>query len=75
MITRDPLRVPCLTPRYYTTFPTLAASVLADALDRVRKNSLARPLPQVTGLSHEAQVELEEEHNVRSLKWAQSQTR
>ena len=38
LITRDPLRVPCLTDGYYATFPALPARDLARTLRLVRAN-------------------------------------
>ena len=38
LITRDPLRVPCLTDDYYATFPALPARDLARTLRLVRAN-------------------------------------
>jgi hypothetical protein len=39
IITRDPLKVPCLTPKYWATLPTVPAKDLASALARVRRTS------------------------------------
>jgi sugar phosphate isomerase/epimerase len=63
MITRNPLRVPCLTPKYWATFPDRSGYVLARTLTMVRRNA-GKPLPRVDGLSREALAGLEEE-NVR----------
>ena len=41
LITRDPLRVPCLTDDYYATFPALPARDLARTLRLVRANPTA----------------------------------
>ena len=71
MITRDPLRVPCLTPGYWTTFPAALASELAAALGRVRTHRAKQPLPRVTGLEHRAQLQAEAENIARSLKFAE----
>jgi sugar phosphate isomerase/epimerase len=63
MITRNPLRVPCLTSKYWATFPDRSGYVLARTLTMVRRNA-GKPLPRVDGLSREALAGLEEE-NVR----------
>ncbi len=63
MITRNPLRVPCLTAKYWATFPDRSGYVLARTLTMVRRNA-GKPLPRIDGLSREALARLEEE-NVR----------
>jgi 3-oxoisoapionate decarboxylase len=64
MITRDPLKVPCLTQRYWTTFPELPARHLAAALSFVRDHAPARPLRQISSLSREEQLRAEDQ-NIR----------
>jgi sugar phosphate isomerase/epimerase len=63
MITRNPLRVPCLTAKYWATFPDRSGYVLARTLTMIRRNA-GKPLPRVDGLPREALAGLEEE-NVR----------
>lgn len=65
MITRDPLKVPCLTPKYWATFPDLPGRDLARTLALVRKHRSVQPLPSVSGLGQEQQLAAEEE-NIRS---------
>lgn len=62
MITRDPLKVPCLTPRYWATMESLPARELARMLALVRKHK--QNLPQVSQLARTEQIGLEEK-NVR----------
>ncbi|HZU35322.1 MAG TPA: TIM barrel protein [Gemmataceae bacterium] len=64
MITRDPLRVPCLTPRYWATFQSLPGRYLAQTLALVRKHKSSRPLPHVSTLPEAQRMEVEE-NNVR----------
>ncbi len=45
MITRDPLKVPCLTNRYWATFPDRPGRVLARSLGVVRAHPRAKPPP------------------------------
>lgn len=66
MITRDPLKVPCLTDAYWATFPERNGRYLARMLRMARE----RRLPVVSGLSREAQLQLEEENVKRSLTYA-----
>jgi 3-oxoisoapionate decarboxylase len=70
MITRDPLRVPCLSARYWATLDRVSGRDLADALARVRKHAWKKPLPRLTGLSEEQQLRAEEENVVQSLAFA-----
>ncbi len=69
MITRDPLKVPCLGEKYWATFPGRDARVLARALTLARKN--ARSLPTISQLSRDAQLRLEEENVKACLQYAQ----
>ena len=59
MLTRDPLKITCLTEKYWLTFPERNGKYLARALAMVRKNKPAKPLPRVTGLDKEAQLRME----------------
>ena len=63
MITRNPLRVPCLTTKYWATFPDRSGYVMARTLAMVRQSG-GKPLPRVDGLASDALARLEEE-NVR----------
>jgi 3-oxoisoapionate decarboxylase len=69
MITRDPLPVPCLSERYWTTFPDLPARHLARTLELVRNHPPPRPLPVISGKLSTEQL-ADEEANVRAcLHW------
>jgi sugar phosphate isomerase/epimerase len=70
MITRNPLQVPCLTDKYWSTFPDRNGRYLARTLVLVQKEQSSQPLPRVVQLSHEAHVRLEEENVVACLRWA-----
>ncbi|MBI5281859.1 MAG: sugar phosphate isomerase/epimerase [Candidatus Solibacter usitatus] len=59
MLTRDPLKITCLTDKYWLTFPERNGRYLARALAMVRANKPRQPLPRVTGLEREAQLRLE----------------
>jgi sugar phosphate isomerase/epimerase len=69
MITRDPLKVPCLTGKYWATFETLPGRHLAEALARVRKHA-AKKLPQLSALPRARQIEIEEENVGKCLQYA-----
>jgi sugar phosphate isomerase/epimerase len=70
MITRDPLQVPCLTDKYWATFPDRGGSYLARTLRMVRDRKDPRPLPVVNGLAHDAQLRLEEDNVKQCLNYA-----
>jgi sugar phosphate isomerase/epimerase len=70
MITRDPLRIPCLTETYWATMEDTPASRLASALTRVKRNKSSKPLPKTTGLTFEQQLEFEDANVRHSLKYA-----
>ena len=70
MITRDPLEVPCLTDKYWETFPNRNGLAMARTLSMVRAKKSAKALPRTTGLSKEAQLKAEEENVVACLQYA-----
>ena len=74
MITRDPLKIPVFTPKYWATFDDsyspLPGRDLAKTLALVRKNKPRAPLPRVAGLSSEARIQLEDESNLKCIAWA-----
>src|SRR5262249_39036422 len=72
MITRDPLHVPCLTDRYWSTFKDLGGHALARTLARIRADRPRAPLPRITGLSAEQRYALEIEHVNRSIEYARA---
>ncbi len=69
LITRDPLRVPCLTDQFYATMPSLAATDLALAIRFVRENTTQK-LQQVSRLPAAKQVELEDANVLASIQYA-----
>jgi len=70
MMTRDPLKIPVFTPKYWVTFGDVPGRDLAHMLDLVHKNKPNYPLWRTTGMSLEAQVKLEEENNQKCIAWA-----
>ena len=55
MITRDPLKVPCLTDKYWITFPDRNGLFLARTLSMVNKESARlQPLPTYDALPKSA---------------------
>ena len=65
MMTRDPLKVPCLTETYWATFPGREALPLARTLRMVRENR--SKLTYVTGLNRRDQLRLEEKNVQKCL--------
>jgi len=67
MITRDPLRVPCLTEQYWAT-ATASGRDLARALTMVRKHK--QKLPRIRDKNKKEQIAVEEENVRKSLAYA-----
>lgn len=70
MITRDPLRIPCLAPKYWTTLGGVPARELAEMLTRVRRHKHPLPLPTIAALSHADQLRVEADNIARCLNFA-----
>jgi 3-oxoisoapionate decarboxylase len=66
MITRDPLSVPCLSPKYWATFPDRPGDRLAATMRLVREARGKRPLPRYTASTI---LECEEKNIQRCLAW------
>lgn len=71
LITRDALMVPCLTDDFYSTMPTARASDLARTMRFVSQHP-ARELQQVSTLSPDAQVQLEDANVAASIQYARA---
>ena len=70
MITRDPLKVPIFTPKYWATFEDIPARQVARIMEIVEKNPPKKPLPKTTGLSGAEQAKLEETYNLACIRYA-----
>ncbi|HTS26341.1 MAG TPA: TIM barrel protein [Bryobacteraceae bacterium] len=74
MITRDPLKIPVFTDKYWATFDDafspLPGRDLARVLEIVHKNKPKSPLPRTTGMSMQAQLQLENQNVSRSIAYA-----
>jgi sugar phosphate isomerase/epimerase len=70
MITRDPLKVPCLTEKYWAPFPGRNGAYLARTLKLVRDRASKTPLPVVSGKPREERMKLEEENVKLCLRYA-----
>jgi sugar phosphate isomerase/epimerase len=70
MITRDPLRVPCLSDGYWATLADVPGRDLARTLALVRKHGRKTALPRVSPLAQEEQLAAEDRNVRRSLAFA-----
>jgi 3-oxoisoapionate decarboxylase len=74
MITRDPLKIPIYTPKYWATFDDAVSPIpgrdVAKVMALVRKNKPKKPLPKMAGLSPEAAVKLEDDLNKQCIAYA-----
>ncbi len=73
VITRDPLRVPCLTDQYWATFGDVPGRDLARTLRTVRAAPYPGSLTRVSELPLEQQVALEQSSVKKSLAYARDQ--
>ena len=69
LITRDALKVPCLTKAFYSTMPRTRASDLAQTMEFVRRHS-AQQLQQVSPIPLKQQVQLEDANVNESIRFA-----
>jgi 3-oxoisoapionate decarboxylase len=70
MITRDPLKVPCLTEGYWATFPELNGRHLARAISLVRDHPSSQRLPHISPLPRADQLRAEDDNISRCLAFA-----
>jgi sugar phosphate isomerase/epimerase len=70
MITRDPLKVPCLGDKYWVSFADRNGLYLARTLRFVASHKPARPLPHISQLSHDEQLEVENRNVMACLRYS-----
>lgn len=71
IMTRDPLRIPCLTEDYLAALcGGVTAEDLARSLRMVRERGRRAPLPQISSLEASEQLRLEDENVRKSLAYA-----
>jgi len=70
VMTRDPLKVPVLTERYWATMANVPAADLFRTLRTVKTRASKDPLPTISNLPREKQVECELANVTRSLSFA-----
>ena len=72
LITRDPLKVPVLTDKYWLTWPDRGGKFLADTIRLVNANQSKKPLPMISTLPPDAQAQAEESNNKACFSWART---
>lgn len=70
MITRDPLKIPCLKKEYWETLPSVSSRELAATLQMVRTKGFTSDLPVVSHLKDEQRLEVEEKNILASLQYS-----
>lgn len=70
MITRDPLKVPCLSDKYWASFAEHGGLRLARTLRFVETHKRAKPLPRISHLRHEQQLDAEDQNVIACLEYA-----
>lgn len=70
MISRDPLKVPCLSDRYWVTFPERNGIYLARSLRFTRDHASPQQLPAVSQLSHAEHLKVENDNVIACLQYA-----
>ena len=73
MITRNPLKIPCLSERYWATFRDRSGECLARALSLVRAHKPSQPLPRPDALDPAGRLRLEEDNVRQCLVYAREQ--
>ena len=72
MITRDPLKIPCLTDAFWETLPSVKPLEIASTLRTVRQHPFMPALPEVSHLSDEQRLSAEEQNIITSLQYSKS---
>lgn len=70
MITRDPLRIPCLAEGYWEVFEGVTGKDLARTLRMVRQNRFKPSLPTVSQMGAEERLGTEEQNILTSLAYS-----
>ena len=70
MITRDPLKIPCLQDEYWEVFEGVGGRELARSLRMVKEKKYKSELPTVSQLSDEERLAVEEQNILDSFKYS-----
>ncbi len=69
MITREPLKVPCLTAKYWDVFPDRNGKYLAQTMKLVNEKKTNNPLPRIENLNAAERVKNEEDNIKACLRY------
>jgi hypothetical protein len=76
MITREPLKIPIFTEKYWVTFDDsyspFPARDLAKTVKFVNRNPPKKPMPATAGMSPAEQLKQEDDNNRLSVEWART---
>ena len=72
MITRDPLKIPCLTEEYWPAMDGVPGQDVATTLRMVRQNTFKTDLPTVSQLNPDERLAVEEENILKSLRYSKT---
>lgn len=72
MSTRDPLKIPVYTDKYWTTFGDVKGEELAKILRMVRDNKPDKPYPRISQMTLDEQIAMEEDNIRRSIEYARN---
>jgi hypothetical protein len=75
MITRDPLQIPCLKNDYWAVFDGVSGRELARTLLMVKQNKYKSHLPEVSQLSDEERLAMEEVNILECLSYSKEKLR
>jgi sugar phosphate isomerase/epimerase len=70
MITRDPLKIPCLTDEYWATFDEKKGTEFEKVMTMVEKNEFKSQLPSTSILDSEGRLAFEEANVLECLKYS-----
>jgi sugar phosphate isomerase/epimerase len=68
MITRDPLKIPCLTEDYWATFDEMKGVEFEKVMAMIEKNEFKTDLPSTSNLDSEGRLAFEEANVLECLK-------
>lgn len=73
MITRDPLKIPCLKNEFWATLPSVPPADLAAALRMVKHHPFKTALPVVSTLGAEQRLAAEEENILACIQYGRTE--
>lgn len=73
MLTRNPLLIPCITDKYWATFPDRSGLYLARTLRMVRANKPRQPLVWLDKMSIQAKLQSEQDNIRQCVEFARDE--